>query len=94
MALPNCRDNRSGVIDALQLRLNAADQRIDELERALGGMLFEFDDDVGREWSVDLLDFARNQAKAVELKPVADERNQGILGTSFQRPNMLANQGE
>jgi hypothetical protein len=78
----------------LQLRMNAADQRIDELERALGGMLFAFDDGVGREWSADLLDFARKQATAVEFNPEAGERYHGIPGTSFQRLNMLANQGE
>lgn len=80
--------------DALQLRLNVADQRIDELERALGSMLFAFDDGVGREWSADLLDFARKQATAVEFNPEAGERYHGIPGTSFQRLNMLANQGE
>ena len=55
--------------DALQMRLNTADQRIDDVERALGGMLFAFDDGVGRDWSAGLLDHARKLTKAVEFKP-------------------------
>lgn len=54
--------------DALQLRLNAADQRIDDIERALGGMLFAFDDGVGREWSADFFDYARKLTSAVEFE--------------------------
>lgn len=42
---------------------------IEQLRRALGGMLFAFDDGVGREWSQDLLDFARQITPAVEFKP-------------------------
>lgn len=42
--------------------------RVAELERALGGMLFGFDDGVGRDWSEDLLDFARRLTPAVEFK--------------------------
>lgn len=83
--------------DALQLRLNAADQRIDDIERALGGMLFAFDDGVGRDWSADLLDYARKLTSAAEFNPTesgAGERNHGIPGTSGLRLNMLANQGE
>lgn len=41
-------------------------KRIAELEQALAGMLFAFDDGVGRDWSEDLLDFAR------KLTPVAE----------------------
>lgn len=37
--------------DALQARLTAADERSDVLETSLSGMLFAFDDGVGREWS-------------------------------------------
>ena len=80
--------------DALQQRLNAADQRIDELERALGGMLFAFDDGVGQSWSANLLDFAREQVPAAEFKPSSGERKHGVPGTSGMRLNMLANQGE
>lgn len=83
--------------DALQLRLNAADQRVDDIERALGGMLFAFDDGVGRDWSADLLDYARTLTSAAEFNPTesgAGERNHGIPGTSGMRLNMLANQGE
>jgi len=39
------------------------------LRRALGGMLFAFDDGVGKSWSLGLLDFARQVAPAVEYKP-------------------------
>lgn len=48
----------------LQERLTAAD----ELEVALAGMLFAFDDGVGLEWSEDLLDFARKLTAAKEFK--------------------------
>ena len=58
---------------ALQALLTAADERADVLETALAGMLFAFDDGVGREWSEDLLDFARKLTAAKEfnaaLKP-------------------------
>jgi hypothetical protein len=68
--------------DGLQISLNTADQSIDdlnaaisrrtqrvrELETALAGMLFAFDDGVGREWSEDLLDFARKLTAAKEFK--------------------------
>lgn len=42
---------------------------IKTLRRALGGMLFAFDDGVGQDWSQDLLDFARQVTPAVEFKP-------------------------
>lgn len=51
-------------------------QRLTVAERALGGMLFAFDDGVGREWSAPLLDFARTVTPAIEfkaaLKPAAE----------------------
>lgn len=69
--------------ESLQLRLNAADQRIDDVERALGGMLFAFDGGVGRDWSADLLDHARKLTSAVELKPSgAVCRGSTALGTA------------
>ncbi|MDH0758065.1 MULTISPECIES: hypothetical protein [Pseudomonas] len=40
-----------------------------DLRRALGGMLFAFDDGVGEEWSQSVLDFARQVTPAVEFKP-------------------------
>lgn len=43
-------------------------KRIAELERALAGMLFAFDDGVGLDWSEDLLDFARKLTAAKEFK--------------------------
>ncbi|MNC76920.1 hypothetical protein D3C75_1287460 [compost metagenome] len=46
----------------------ARDGEVEELYRALGGMLFAFDDGVGRDWSQDLLDYARKLAPAVEFK--------------------------
>ena len=64
----------------LQQRLTAADERADVLTTALAGMLFAFDDGVGREWSEDLLDFARKLTAAKEfkaaLKPAEGQRNQ------------------
>lgn len=48
-------------------RLTASNERVDVLERALGGMLFAFDDGVGREWSTPLLDYARTLTPAVEF---------------------------
>lgn len=42
--------------------------RIDELERALAGMLFAYDDGVGQDWSAPLLDSARKLVKAEEFK--------------------------
>ncbi|QCG67304.1 DUF4159 domain-containing protein [Pseudomonas veronii] len=47
-----------------------ASEEVKALRRALGGMLFAFDDGVGREWSQDLLDFARKVTPAVEFKRV------------------------
>ncbi|MGA9221922.1 MAG: hypothetical protein WBZ57_12080 [Pseudomonas graminis] len=55
-------------VSALQQRLNIADQRVCDLEVGLGGMLFAFDDGVGRDWSAPLLDHARKLCKAVEFK--------------------------
>ena len=53
-----------------------AQQRLTVAEQALGGMLFAFDDGVGREWSAPLLDFARTITPAAEfvaaLKPAAE----------------------
>lgn len=43
-------------------------KRIAELEQALAGMLFAFDDGVGLDWSEDLLDFARKLTPAVEFQ--------------------------
>ncbi|MEX5364378.1 hypothetical protein WCE03_21410 [Pseudomonas guariconensis] len=41
----------------------------ESLRKGLGGMLFAFDDGVGREWSANLLDYARALCPAVEFKP-------------------------
>ncbi|WP_241653189.1 hypothetical protein [Pseudomonas alkylphenolica] len=40
-----------------------------DLRKALGGMLFAFDDGSGQNWSRDLLDYARKITPAVEYKP-------------------------
>ncbi|UNM20875.1 hypothetical protein K0P33_05290 [Pseudomonas sp. ArH3a] len=56
------------ISEALQQRLTAADERADVLETALSGMLFAFDDGVGREWSEELLDFARKLTTARGFK--------------------------
>lgn len=44
-------------------------EEIRELRRALGGMLFAFDDGVGEDWSQSVLDYARRITPAVEFKP-------------------------
>ncbi|MGR6498026.1 hypothetical protein [Pseudomonas fulva] len=44
-------------------------KEIKALRRALGGMLFAFDDGVGEDWSEELLDYARQVTPAVEYKP-------------------------
>jgi hypothetical protein len=54
---------------ALQLRLNAQDERVDLLENVLAGLLFEFDDGVhgGQESPVPALDLARTLIDAAEF---------------------------
>lgn len=44
-------------------------EEIRDLRRALGGMLFAFDDGVGEDWSQGVLDYARQVTPAVEFKP-------------------------
>lgn len=41
----------------------------ESLRKALAGMLFAFDDGVGRDWSAELLDYARKLCPAAEFKP-------------------------
>ena len=41
----------------------------ESLRKALGGMLFAFDDGVGLDWSAELLDHARTLCPAAEFKP-------------------------
>ncbi|MCW2272432.1 hypothetical protein [Pseudomonas sp. JUb96] len=43
-------------------------EEIRNLRRALGGMLFAFDDGVGEDWSQGVLDYARQVTPAVEFK--------------------------
>jgi hypothetical protein len=82
---------------ALQLRLNAADQRIDELVSALTrthGRCEAFAEDE-RDIRITSVEVMRDiAARALGQHPAETERDQGIPGTSFQRLNMLANQGE
>ena len=71
--------------DALQLRLNAADQRLDSAEDLLRRSHAVVD---GTGWT----DLERDIASF--LKPAAAERDEQIPGTSGIRLNMLAKQGE
>jgi hypothetical protein len=54
--------------DSYCRQLDAADHRVDELENALAGMLFAFDDVVGADFSKVVLDHSRNLVKAREFK--------------------------
>lgn len=60
-------------IEEQQQRLTVVEAREFQLNRALGGMLFAYDDGVGRAWSAPLMDYARKLATAMEFRPV--ERN-------------------
>ena len=92
---------------ALQLRLNAADQALDDADDSFSLLSLEAG------WRMDLLegllreclDCVRNGEDFdlpvttmtridVALNPTAGERNHEIPGTSGLRLNMLANQGE
>ncbi|WP_432755313.1 hypothetical protein [Pseudomonas sp. WMBT8] len=54
-------NSQLGAMDALA-------QRALGLEKALAGMLFAFDDGVGRDWSAPLLDYARTLTPAAEFQ--------------------------
>ena len=75
--------------DALQMRLNAADQRIDGLEELLRECLnvVRF----GEDFDLPVTTMGRIDAA---LKPAVGDRNHQIPGTSGVRLSMLANQGE
>lgn len=62
--------DRAKLCEELQDEAVTSKLRIARLERALGAMLFLFDDGVGRSWSADALDYARKLTPAVEFKPV------------------------
>lgn len=53
--------------EGLAKMMDRLEARNAELERVLGGMLFAFDDGVGKNWSAPLLDYARTQCKVVEF---------------------------
>lgn len=84
--------------DALQQRLSAADQRIDELVSAVRSInrgrrhevFVPGDDEPQYRQRKEWVDWVLSLCDEVS----ASERDQGIPGTSFQRLNMLANQGE
>jgi len=58
-------------IAALQSTIAQLQARVQELEIGLGGMLFAFDDGVGRGWSAKILDYARKLTPAVEFDATA-----------------------
>lgn len=62
-------------IDELRQQLADVSNERDGLRVALGGMLFEFDDGIGEDWSSDLLDYARTLCDAVEFKPSAEVKS-------------------
>lgn len=71
--------NSTRELVSLQQRLTVAETREFQLNRALGGMLFAYDDGVGREWSAPLLDYARELTPAIKFKPI--EKN-GLIAIS------------
>ena len=85
-----CLELSIGREDALQQRLTAADERADVLEGALRELLAGTGNSPGANRKY-------GKARAVlagSQKQAAPEPYQGIPGTSFQRLNSLANQGE
>lgn len=84
---------------ALQLSLNAADQRIDEMGVALNRIYFRCetfadDDRDMRVASVEVVRDIASRAINAAIKPEPGEPDHQIPGTSGMRLNMLANQGE
>ena len=78
--------------DALQLRLNAADQRIDELVELLRDAGGAVNGHAMTAWAIPL---SKKIAAALNhTESRAGERCHEIPGTSGMRLNMLANQGE
>ncbi|WP_085703877.1 hypothetical protein [Pseudomonas sp. B15(2017)] len=55
--------------ERLRLLVDSLTAEKESLRKAIAGMLFAFDDGVGREWSADLLDYARKLCPAEEFKP-------------------------
>ncbi len=62
-------------IDELRQQLAEVSHERDLLRAVLGGMLFEFDNGLGEDWSSDLLDQARTLCDAVEFKPSAEVKS-------------------
>lgn len=54
-------------LEAVRICTDHMDENL-KLKKALSGMLFAFDDGVGRDWSADLLDYARKLTPAAEFK--------------------------
>jgi len=63
--LANTEQSRRSFFDLSQ----DLEKRLAELQRVLGGMLFAYDDGVGRDWSAPLLDHARTLCPAFEFVP-------------------------
>jgi len=57
----------SASLEAVRICTDHMDENL-KLKKALSGMLFAFDDGVGRDWSADLLDYARKLTPAAEFK--------------------------
>lgn len=64
--LANTEQSRRSFFDLSQ----DLEKRLAEFQRVLGGMLFAYDDGVGRDWSAPLLDHARTLCPAVEFVPI------------------------
>lgn len=64
--LANTEQSRRSLFDLSQ----DLEKRLAEFQRVLGGMLFAYDDGVGRDWSAPLLDHARTLCPAVEFVPI------------------------
>lgn len=77
---------------ALQQRLNVADQRVDELEAELTKAKRGYEWESQRSAAL-LEELQEYEGSSGSLQPSLKE-NQGIPGTSFQRLNQLANEGE
>lgn len=72
MMVDGQRDHWIEKCRGVKQRLTFAEQRVNDLEHALAGMLFAFDDGVGLAWSESLLDFARMLIPAKEFTPTTE----------------------
>ena len=65
----HCRANAEFIAAAHPGAVSELISENEALRKALAGMLFAFDDGVGREWSAEMLNYARKLCPAVEFKP-------------------------